>query len=236
MDTLLEFTVAHEVAHQWFAGLVGNDTGRYPMLDEPLAQYAAGLAIEDSHGKSAARAAMDTSVKMNYALYRMMGGADRALLRGTASYRTPIEYAGLVYGKAPYLYVDLRATLGDAALERAIREAVRARRFKLTTLDEWIDALERGADGRRSGVRPAFTRWLAETHGDRDLGVDDSGDFVIDTMFPPDIASAIREAMPLLGMKPGELITMLTGGGIDDTPTGPGIDLDAALRALEVSP
>jgi len=236
MDSVLEFTVAHEVAHQWFAELVGNDSGRFPMLDEPLAQYAAGLAVEDRRGKAAARAAMDSSVKMNYALYRLMGGADRPVLGDTASYRTPIEYAGLVYGKAPYLYVALRRSLGDAVLDRAIRTAVRERRFKLSTIDEWIDALEKGAGGRPAGVRKVFARWLGERHGDRDLGVDDSGDFVIDVMLPPDVARSVREAMPLLGMKPRELMTMLFGGGLDGAPTGPGIDLDQALRALDGEP
>jgi hypothetical protein len=33
-------TTPHEVAHQWFYGLVGNDQGRDPVLDEGLATYA----------------------------------------------------------------------------------------------------------------------------------------------------------------------------------------------------
>jgi hypothetical protein len=33
-------SIVHEVAHQWFYGLVGNDQGRDPWLDEGLASYA----------------------------------------------------------------------------------------------------------------------------------------------------------------------------------------------------
>ncbi len=33
-------TTPHEVAHQWFYGLVGDDQGRDPWLDEGLASYA----------------------------------------------------------------------------------------------------------------------------------------------------------------------------------------------------
>jgi hypothetical protein len=33
----------HEVAHQWFYSLVGNDQARDPVLDEGLATYAMGL-------------------------------------------------------------------------------------------------------------------------------------------------------------------------------------------------
>ncbi len=36
-------TTSHEVAHQWFYGLVGDDQGRDPWLDEALATYAEAL-------------------------------------------------------------------------------------------------------------------------------------------------------------------------------------------------
>jgi hypothetical protein len=40
-DTAGELT-RHEVAHQWFYSLVGNDQARDPVLDEGLATYAMG--------------------------------------------------------------------------------------------------------------------------------------------------------------------------------------------------
>jgi hypothetical protein len=36
-------TASHEVAHMWFYGLVGNNQGRSPWLDESFATYAEGL-------------------------------------------------------------------------------------------------------------------------------------------------------------------------------------------------
>src|SRR5207248_3238311 len=36
--SILEFTVAHEVAHQYWHGLVGSDSRQEPYLDESLAQ------------------------------------------------------------------------------------------------------------------------------------------------------------------------------------------------------
>lgn len=233
LDQVLEFTVAHEVAHQWFAGVVGNDSKRFPSLDEPLAQWAAGLAIADRRGAAAGRAALDANVKMNYALYRTLGGADRPVLRDTASFRSGIEYAALVYGKAPLLYTALAASLGQARLEAAVRGAVARHRFRLVSTPEWLATLEAEAGGSRSGVRAAARRWLEEAHGDQDLGVDDSGDFVLDGMFPPDVVASLRESLPALGMQPRDLLRMVFGGALgDDAPVGPGIDLDAALRAL----
>jgi hypothetical protein len=233
LDGILEFTVAHEIAHQYFAGLVGGDSHRFPALDEPLAQYAAGLVVEDLRGAEAARLAMDRNVKLNYAVYRLLGGLDRPALRETASFRSPVEYAGLIYGKAPYVYVALRESLGAARLHGAIRAAVERHRFRIVTMPEWIDALEAGAGGPASGVRAAFRR-LEEAHGDRDLGVDDSGDFLLDTMFAPPVRAALRQTLPALGLDLRLLLRSLLGGGLrDDAPVGPGLDPDRALRGLE---
>lgn len=45
-NTLGEGIVAHEVAHQWFYSLVGNNQGRDPWLDEGLATYAERRATD----------------------------------------------------------------------------------------------------------------------------------------------------------------------------------------------
>lgn len=227
---VLDFTVAHEVAHQWFAGLVGNDSRASPSLDEPAAQYLAGLAIEDMEGADAAARAMDSNVKMNYALYRLLGGVDRPVQRSTSSFRSGIEYAALVYGKAPYAYVALRKKHGDEKLHAAMRSAIDAHRFDLVTPSAWIDAL---ASSLGADVRPTFARWFEEAHGDADLGVDGDGEFVVNTMFPPEVAGSLREATATLGMKPGELVRMVFGGALgDDAPTGPGFDPGEVLGKL----
>jgi hypothetical protein len=198
LSMMLDFTVSHEVAHQYFAGIVGTDSHRFPSLDEPIAQYAAGLAIEDRFGKSKAERAMDGLVKLNYAVYRLMGGADKPVLRDTRSFETSAEYAALVYGKAPYLYVELRKKLGDRTLHGAIRNAVDEHRFALVTTEQWIASLEKSAG---SSVRPTFTRWLRQTHADADLNVDASGEFVLSTVLPPELAAQLQGAAGLFDLK-----------------------------------
>jgi aminopeptidase N len=49
-STSIGRTTSHELAHQWFYGLVGNNQGRDPWLDEGLATYAEGRA-ESSLGE-----------------------------------------------------------------------------------------------------------------------------------------------------------------------------------------
>jgi len=50
----VELLVAHEVAHQWWYGLVGNNHHQHAFLDEGLAEYASFLYFEREHGTAAA--------------------------------------------------------------------------------------------------------------------------------------------------------------------------------------
>ena len=205
------FTTAHEVAHQYFAGLVGADCRAHPAVDEPLAQYAAGEYMIHKLGKVRGQKLMDTNAKLNYALYRLMGGRDRAAAQRVSKFPSPLSYAAIVYGKAPYFYVALKKKLGARRLNRALRHAVDRSRYKLVTTDQWIGHLERGAGGPSSGVRALAKRWLHQTHGDKDLGVDGSGDLVLGQMLGKKQYAELKRSLAMLGFKPRDLFRMLMG-------------------------
>jgi hypothetical protein len=46
----VEWLAAHEVAHQWWFGVVGNDQIDEPWLDEALTQYSTMLYYEKAYG------------------------------------------------------------------------------------------------------------------------------------------------------------------------------------------
>ena len=50
-EDTMQRIVAHEVAHQWWYGTVGNDQVREPWIDESIATYASKLFIEDRLNK-----------------------------------------------------------------------------------------------------------------------------------------------------------------------------------------
>jgi hypothetical protein len=230
MDAAFEFTVQHEVAHEWFAMMVTSDSGEYAAFDEPLAQYAAVVAYEDRHGAAAARVVTDELVRMNYALYRLLDGVDRAAQRDASSFRTSVEYAGLVYGKAPFAWLEARDRLGDARVSAILRGALAENKFGIVTPASWRASLTRA--GAPASLLARLSRYLEQAHGDEDLGVDDSGDLVLRVMFPPEVAASLRGSTSTLGMSSRDLLRMVFGGGLgDDAPVGVG--LGDPLRALE---
>jgi hypothetical protein len=220
MDALIKelavFTVAHEVAHQYFAGLVGSDCRVDPALDEPLAQFAAGEYVKQLRGAAAGARMLDANARLNYGIYRLLGGADRAANQPVRAFPSALSYAAIVYGKAPYFYIALRKRLGAARFDRALRQAVFESRFKIVTLAEWLRSLERAAGGRASGVAPLARRWFEERHGDQDLGLDADGDMVLAEIMGKETVQQLREGMAVLGMKPRDLFRMIMGNMLGD--------------------
>ncbi len=109
--------MAHEVGHQYFAGLVGTDPIKDPVADEALTQYASVLYFEWAHGKAAGDALRQETLVSSYHLYRMSGGEDGPAHRPTETFSSSMEYGAIVYGKAPLMFHAARKLVGDETLQ-----------------------------------------------------------------------------------------------------------------------
>lgn len=167
LDEMLEFTTAHEVAHQWWHGLVGSDSRHHPFVDESLAQYSTIVYYEDRYGAERAARVADSQVRLNYIAMRWMGQSDGAVDRPANAF-TPTAYAGLVYGKGPFFFRETRKRLGDEAFFKALRAYADQHRFRTAGPRGPVPHLARGA--RANDIEALARRWLDERHGDDDLG------------------------------------------------------------------
>ena len=48
---ILEYIIAHEIAHQWWYGIIGNDQINSPWIDEALTEYSTILYYRKSMEK-----------------------------------------------------------------------------------------------------------------------------------------------------------------------------------------
>lgn len=203
LPSMLEFVTAHEVAHQYWHGLVGSDSRDHPFIDESLAQWSAAYYIESRYGAERARRDADMQVRMNYQFMRTMNHADGAVDRPASAFSNPVVYAGLVYGKGPYLYNALREAAGDDAFFRAVRRYVDAWRFRVAPANGFIDALAAETPANAGRYRALARRWLRETHGDQDLGQLDMGSLIGNMLggnanLPPETREILQRLGPLL--------------------------------------
>jgi hypothetical protein len=141
---MLEPSVVHEVAHQWFYNVVGNDQLDEPWLDEAIVQYVVGLYFTDVYGEGSAQAWFD-------ALDSRWDRVDRAAMPigMPVSAYTGEEYGAIIYGRGPLFIAALAEELGQKAFNEFLHDYYESHKWGI-------------------GTRVAFKQ-LAEAHCQCDL-------------------------------------------------------------------
>ncbi len=137
----IEFLVAHEVAHQWWYGLVGSNPHRHAFLDEGLAEYSAVLYFEQLYGDEAAASHLRDGLVHRYALMLVTGG-DQVADQPTADFPDAAAYYATAYWKAGLGFQAIREEIGDRAFFAALRSYADAHRFGMATPDDLRVAFE----------------------------------------------------------------------------------------------
>jgi aminopeptidase N len=145
------FVTAHEVAHQWFYGVLGNDIYNEPWLDESFAQYSATLVEEQWAGKAAAAKVYDRHVTRLGSRTRLPAGLS------VNAYGKWNMYYAAVYGRGAQFLHTVRGEIGDDAFFRGIQQYYSAHKYGVTHTSDVKAALERSSG---SDLDPLFQHWL----------------------------------------------------------------------------
>ncbi len=125
---VLESVVAHEVAHQWFYNVVGNDQVDEPWLDEALVQYITGLYYVDVQGPSGAR-----SYRQSWS--SSWDRVERAEIPIGLPSRMYSEeaYSPIVYGRGPLFIMALAEAMGQATFDKFLRAYYQDHQWDIAT-------------------------------------------------------------------------------------------------------
>jgi hypothetical protein len=112
-DSLLTALVAHETAHQWWYGAVGNDQANEPWLDESLAFYSELLYFERYHPEL-----VDWWWYVRVNQYDHYGPVDATIY----SYDDSASFIISMYAQAALFTDDLRELMGDEQFFAFLRD------------------------------------------------------------------------------------------------------------------
>ena len=165
--------ICHEIAHQWFFGIVANNQMEEPWLDEAFATFTEDrfMALrfpEDSlkrilgfwqrflpvvPGRGAVPRLMDLGV------YTLVNGPFDEVIDRTPAYQLK-NYGTLIYGKGSHVLHALRNRMGEALFDSLMREYVARYRFRHPHLQDFIQVAEEvsGQD-----LYAFFDNWLFST-------------------------------------------------------------------------
>jgi hypothetical protein len=117
----------HEIAHQWWFGLVGDDQAMEPWLDEAMATYSERIFYEYNYPRYG-----DWWWQFRVDYFGASGYVDTSIYNG-GSFRT---YTNAVYLNGAHFMEDLRVRMGDDDFFRFLKDyAARYSRGRATSYD-----------------------------------------------------------------------------------------------------
>lgn len=156
----LETVTIHEVAHQWFYGLVATDEHTSPFLDEGLSSFAEIDALEALFpGASAAAPRLGIAVGLD-AIQRVASldaHRNAPVAQPAPAFATGLDYSALVYSRAAIIFRSLAGAYGDEAFLRALGAFTRRFRFQHPEPSDLLDVVRESlGDGAAEALRVAL--------------------------------------------------------------------------------
>lgn len=155
--------VAHEVAHQWWYGLVGSNQYAHAFTDEGLTNYVTTVYYERVYGPERGQLETDRLLKAPYFALLFSAG-DRIVDQPTDDFRDG-SYGVIIYGKAALGFGAIRAEIGDEAFFGALTAYAARFQFAVATPDDLLAAFNQAA-GRDLGE--LWRHWFEAADGRQD--------------------------------------------------------------------
>lgn len=157
MGDYLSYLVAHEIAHQWFYGVVGDDQVREPWVDEAFATYLP----ERFYAENYPRIAESRWARL---VSRAQDEASRIGARpidgGVRDFADEGAYFAVVYRRGALFLEELRTRLGDAGFWRMLRSFVAANSGQIARGSELLATAQAAS---AEDLTPLFRRYFRNT-------------------------------------------------------------------------
>ncbi len=157
-----ERITAHEVAHQWWYGLVGNNQGEVPWLDESITSYSEGIYLREGYddNEESYRSWLQGNVQ-NFNGYLGLGGNNLTMNRNTKDF-PPFTVGTLIYTKGRVFYSELEELIGREAFYAALQSYLSDKKYELSTSGDLLYHFEQ-ASGQE--LDAFFLEWVGPFEG-----------------------------------------------------------------------
>ncbi len=161
----VDYVIVHEIAHQWWYGVVGNNEYTNAWVDEGLTEYSCALfyEINEEYGLK-----YDTIMENATAMYQnfvrifssIYGECDESMNRNLSEYATEPEYVNCTYTKGMLLFDCIRSTMSDSKFFKCLKEYYEEYAYKNSSAQKLIESFSSSANINLSSL---FASWIDGT-------------------------------------------------------------------------
>lgn len=158
--------IVHEIAHQWWYGLVGNDQINQAWLDESLAEYSTCLFYEDNPEFQISYSDQIKDATASYLIYvdvisSLNGKVNTSMNLPVNKYASEYEYTYMIYVKGVIMFDSLREVVGKEKFLAALKKYFKQNCYKIANEEDLIDAFENTC---HMDLQSFFSGWLGGTN------------------------------------------------------------------------
>lgn len=157
--------VAHETAHQWFYGAVGNDQFEEPWLDESFAEFCESMVFGLSRPDSLKNAMASDEKRFAYygsplIFYETEKDVEEHLKyadedqfpinKAYDEYKEPDDYSWTVYQDGALFLYELKKSMGEENFYEAMKEYYRTYCLKIATGEDFLKIIKKYDDSAKT--------------------------------------------------------------------------------------
>ena len=140
--------IIHEIVHQWWYGLVGNNELKYGFIDEGLAEYSTALFYEMNEGYETTKEEVIGNALSSYMLFcdvykEVYGELNSQMNRDIQTFNTETEYIYLTYVKGLLMFDSIENTIGKNKMLKCLKGMVKDYAFCEITPNQMIECFEK---------------------------------------------------------------------------------------------
>jgi len=154
--------IVHEIAHQWWYGLVGNNEYDYGWLDEGLTEYSTLLFYEENPSYNINTSELIKNTTNSFVTFvdvytKVFGSADTTMNRALNEYNNESEYVYIAYVKGMLLFNSIDEILGRDKFLTCLQHYFDTHKFKVATPSSMIESFEQSCNSELNAV---FESWI----------------------------------------------------------------------------
>jgi len=127
VDSEYKNVIIHEIAHQWWYGVVGSNECEYAWMDEALTEYTTALFYDKNTGYEMTTREVLGNALNSYLLFcdvyrEVYGDLNSSMNRNIHDFGTETEYVYLTYVKGVLMFDSIADIIGQNRMEKCLKE------------------------------------------------------------------------------------------------------------------
>ena len=156
------YTIVHEIAHQWWYGMVGNNEYKFGFLDEGLTEYSTYLFFDENPEYELNSKEMVKNTTNSYLLFldvykEVFTKVDTSMIRSLNEFSTEPEYVYISYVKSVLMFDNLKDIVGKINFLKSLRYYFNQNAGKNATPDKLILAFNKIC---KQNLESYFNSWF----------------------------------------------------------------------------